>query len=182
MKQLTQGWRSLRMISGCTLGLGALFLAAMLNLQGQQTGKSVLVQVDQVQGTQPVQAFVEDEFIVVLKKESRAGFRALESGSSRPQVNPPLFRISLTAMASDDSDGSFRLPGHNLLDRTGPISVATTKCVCHAEAVWKPLWRILPTIPKLNAWKKSAFIPCTSLPTTPSIPTSGITFAERHRQ
>ncbi len=59
------------------LDLGALFLAGLFSLQGQQTGKSVLVQVNQVQGTQPVQAFVEDEFIVVLKKESRAGFRAV---------------------------------------------------------------------------------------------------------
>jgi len=67
--------RWLRVLGGWLLGLGALFLAGLFSLQGQQTGKSVVVQVDQVQGTEPVQAFVEDEFIVVLKKEGRASFR-----------------------------------------------------------------------------------------------------------
>ena len=89
MKQHSQGRRWLRVLGGWILGLGALFLVGLFSLQGQQTGKSVLVHVNQVQGAQPFQAFVEDEFIVVLKKEVRAGFRALERGSSRPQVNSP---------------------------------------------------------------------------------------------
>ncbi|MCI0621538.1 MAG: S8 family serine peptidase, partial [Acidobacteria bacterium] len=81
--------RWLRVPCCWVLGLGALFLMALLSLQGQQTSNSVLVKVNQVQGTEPIQAFVEDEFIVVLKKEVRAGFRAVDRGSDRPQVNSP---------------------------------------------------------------------------------------------
>ena len=102
------------------------------------------------------------------------GFARLrEVPIGRRSTHPP-FKVSLTAMALEGSDGSFEPPGRNRQGRTGPISLDTIKCGFRAEAIWKQLWPTSPTILRSNAWRKSAFIPCTSLPTIRSIPNNGI--------
>ena len=81
-------WSSiLRFLCSLALGLGILFSTTSHRVQGQQGRNETVLQVNQVQGREPVQAFVEDEFIVVLKREIRGGVRATQRGSNRPEVN-----------------------------------------------------------------------------------------------
>src|SRR6185436_13887755 len=88
MIDLPKPWSSiLRFLCTLALGLGVLFSTTSRRVQGQQGRNETVLQVNQVQGTDPVQAFVEDEFIVVLKSEIRGGFRVTQPGSNRPVVN-----------------------------------------------------------------------------------------------
>ena len=77
----------LRFLCALALGLGVLFSTTSHRVQGRQGRNETVLQVNQVQGKEPVQAFVEDEFIVVLKREIRGGVRATQRGSNRPEVN-----------------------------------------------------------------------------------------------
>jgi subtilisin family serine protease/uncharacterized membrane protein YkoI len=88
MFDLPKPWSSiLRFLCSVSVGLAVLFTTTSRRVQGQQGRNETRVQVNQVQGTEPVQAFVEDEFIVVLKRAVRAGFRTTQGPSNRPAVN-----------------------------------------------------------------------------------------------
>ena len=88
MFAFSKPWPSIAKLS-CLVGvsLSLLFMTTSHRVQGQQGRNESVLQTNQVQGTEAVQAFVEDEFIVVLKSDVRGRFRANQAGPNRPTVN-----------------------------------------------------------------------------------------------
>src|SRR5262247_19165 len=88
MFAFSKPWPSTAKLS-CLVGVGLslLFMTTSHRVQGQQGRNETVLQTNQVQGTEAVQAFVEDEFIVVLKSDVRGRFRANQAGPNRPTVN-----------------------------------------------------------------------------------------------
>src|SRR5438034_10907493 len=65
----------LKTLSLLVIGFLLVILAVSLTLRGQNSTNSTVVRVDRIQGVNPTEMFVEDEFIAVSKRGIRAGFR-----------------------------------------------------------------------------------------------------------
>src|SRR5207247_3410287 len=82
----------LKTLSLLVIGFLLVILAVSLTIRGQNSTNSTVVRVDRIQGVNPTEMFVEDEFIVVLKRGPRAGFRVGRGPSNTPSVNVALLQ------------------------------------------------------------------------------------------
>ena len=94
----------LKSIGLATVLLTLLFIAASSRVKGQQGQTGTLVNIGQIQGADNLPSYVEDEFIVVLKKEVRRGFRVTPGPSNRPAVSA----VSLQQAIERHSVGHFK--------------------------------------------------------------------------
>src|SRR5262249_24618140 len=124
----------LKALCSVSLGLSILFTTTSSHVKGQQGRNETVVQVNQVQGRGVAQTFVEDEFIVVLKRDIRAGFRVSQGPSNRPSVNEATLQLLVDRHGVGRFKRQFpmarpRPQGSRLPDLTGHFKVRIPKGV-----------------------------------------------------